>query len=259
MFEISTSPQSIIGVLLNSIKLFKKTWLKLLPISVLMIGVVIFLIMFLPKQQMNLFAFKQQLNLSAVTQQVATKYLVTMLFSEAVMFWLFLVMFYRCYQIMIAANAGYKAAAVRALFKFLPCIIALFLYMIAVGFGTLCFVIPGIFLWILLVYNVLAILIDDKAIFASFAYSAKLVWGNWWRTLIVFLIFSILTMVLMLLIILIASLIFVNLFHMTVHNYTMAMNVVAVVLVVFMWIIFVNVFICQYYDLKLRRQLKTLR
>lgn len=248
MFEISTSPQSIIGVLLNSIKLFKKTWLKLLPIAVLMIGVVIFLSMFLPKQQMNLPAF---------THQITAKYLAVVLLSEVVMFWLLLMMFYRCYQIMIAADIGYTAAAARALFKFLPCIIALFLYMIAVGLGTLCFVIPGLFLQILLLYNILGILIDDKTIFASFAYSAKLVWGNWWRTFIIFLILSIFMMILMLLVTLVASLIFVSLFHMTVHNYTITMNVVAAVLVMFVWIIFVNVFICQYYDLKLRRQLKS--
>ena len=60
--------------------------------------------------------------------------------------------------------------------------------MIAVVVGAIGFLIPGIFLMILFIYNGLGILIDGKSIFASFAYSAKLVWGNWWRTLIVFLI-----------------------------------------------------------------------
>lgn len=259
MFEISTSPQSIGGVLLNSIKLFKKTWLKLLPVSVVLVSVVIFLNMFLPVQQINALALHQQVNLFALSQQIPMKYLVITAFTVVVMFWLFLIMFYRCYQIMIVADNGYFAAAVRAFFRFLSCLIALFFYMIAVGLGAVCFVLPGIFLLILLIYSGLGVLIDDKTIFESFAYSAKLVWGNWWRTLMVFLISFILVIILMLIIMVIASLIFVNLLHMTVHDYTIVMNIVAVVLVLFMWIIFVNVFVCQYYDLKLRRQLKALK
>ena len=256
MFEIATSPQSVGGVLCNSIKLFKKTWLKLLPISILMIGMVFFLIMFLPKQQVNLLALKSQLNLSALTQQVATKYLVAILIAEAIMFWSFLMMFYRCYQIMIAADTGYFTTAVRAIFKFVPCIIVLLFSMIVVGLGTLCFVVPGIFLIILLFYSVLGVLIDGKAVFASFFYSAQLVWKNWWRTFMVFFLCLVLSIILMLLVIAIASLIFVSLFHMTAHNYTVAMNIVSALLVVFMWMILVNVIICQYYDLKIRLKLK---
>lgn len=258
MFEISTSPQPIFGVLRNGIKLFKKTWLKLLPIAVLLIGIEVFLIKFLPMQQMSALMMHNPAGFSAFSQQISPKYLLLMVLAAIVMPWLSLVMLYRCYQIMIVADSGYLGAVIRALFKFFPYFVASFLYMIVVVLGSVVFVIPGVFLLILFMFNGLGILIDGKAIFSSFVYSAKLVWGNWWRTFMVFLLTFVLSIIAILFITIIANIILVSLFHVNMFggSAVMAMNIIVILLVLFMFILFVNIFVCQYYDLKLRLQLK---
>jgi hypothetical protein len=247
MFELSTSPQSIIGVLRNSFKLFKHTWLKLLPMAIMVVGLTVILGMLLPKQ-VNV--------TSAYMHHISNRRLPIILGIEAVIFWLFLVMFYRCYRIMIAVDVGYNEAIKVALRKFLPCLVALFLYAIIVFFGTLCFLIPGIFLVLLLMYSAMSILIDDQGIFASFKYSAKLVWGNWWRTLAIFLIYFIVILIVILVIIFGMDLFIVRLLHVKMLNAIVLMNILGFVLILFFWISWINIFICQYYDLKLRRQLK---
>ena len=49
-------------------------------------------------------------------------------------------------------------------------------------FGTLALVLPGIFMFVLLIMVQPLILFDDKGCFAAIKSSCKLVWGNWWHT-----------------------------------------------------------------------------
>jgi len=61
-------------------------------------------------------------------------------------------------------------------------IVAFVIYMAAFSVGLVAFVIPGIFVAILLVFYAPLIIFDDVGIMDSFKESAGLVWGNWWRT-----------------------------------------------------------------------------
>jgi hypothetical protein len=75
-----------------------------------------------------------------------------------------------------------------ALIKLFFILIASLVCFLCNALASLLFVIPGIFLAILLIFFDCAILLDNKGVFASIGFSAKLVWGNWWRTVAVMLI-----------------------------------------------------------------------
>jgi len=247
MMQISASPQSIIGLLRNSLALYKKSWLKLLPITILIVGVLTILIMLFPKQTNVLLVMKHHMSV---------KSLITIIGFYCVMFWLFLVLFYKCYRILIAADIKYDLVFLIASLKFFPCMAVLFLYAMIVTFGMICFVVPGIFLVFLLSYSFLAVLIDNKNIFSSFKYSAQLVWGNWWRTFTIFLITFLLMMIFIVIIIAGVNFIVMSLLHLKVMMAITVLNIIAMILSLFIWIFLANVFVCQYYDLKLRYQSK---
>lgn len=247
MIQISSSPQSIIGVLRNSLVLYKKAWLKLLPIVILIVGLINVLTMLMPKQK----------DISLLVKQYASAKLLLMMFGlNCVMFWLFLVLFYKCYRILIAADIKYSLVFLVATFRVFPSIITVFLYIVLVLFGTMCLAIPGIFLGILLIYSFLAVLIDHKDIFSSFKYSVQLVWGHWWRTFAIFLIAFVLAIVFVGVVVLVVNFIAINLLHLKVVMAMMVLNIAAMILLLFVWMFLSSVFICQYYDLKLRYQLK---
>ena len=73
----------------------------------------------------------------------------------------------------------------RGFSKIIPLLLATIVYMIAVVLGTIALVIPGIILMLSLYFYGAAIVIDNKGFFESIKFSHGLVWGNWWRTLMV--------------------------------------------------------------------------
>jgi len=248
MMQISASPQPIIGVLRNSLVLFRKSWLKLLPIAVLIVGLSTVLFMLLPRQTATL---------SMTMPRMPIKTLIVIFVLVCVMFWLFLILFYKCYRILIAADVKYSLVFIVAIFRLFPSIITLFLCMLLVLLGVICFVIPGVFLFLLLIYSFLAVLIDHKNIFSSLKYSIQLGWGNWWRTLAVFLIAFVSMIIIALIVIVGVNFVVMSLLHLKIAVATTVMNITSMVLPLFIWIFFANVFICQYYDLKVRRHIKT--
>jgi hypothetical protein len=247
MMQISASPQPIIGVFRNSLILFKKSWLKLLPISILIVGLLTVLIILLPKQAVAL---------STITQHMAFISLAMIVGFECIIFWLFLILFYKCYRILIAADIKYSLVLLVATLRFFPSILVMFLYVMLVMLGIICFVIPGVFLALLLIYSFLAVLIDNKNIFSSFKYSVQLVWGNWWRTFVVFLIAFVLLIIIILVVIVGINFVVMGLLHLKIAVATTVMNITGMILSLFIWIFLANVFICQYYDLKVRRHIK---
>lgn len=52
--------------------------------------------------------------------------------------------------------------------------------------GLLALILPGVFLFILLIMVQPLIMFDDKGCFTALKDSCKLVWGNWWRSFVVF-------------------------------------------------------------------------
>lgn len=70
--------------------------------------------------------------------------------------------------------------------KFLPMLVAVILYSLAVVIGFALLVIPGLILSLSLAFYLYFIVIDNLGGYASLRASHDLVWGNWWRTVAVF-------------------------------------------------------------------------
>lgn len=77
-----------------------------------------------------------------------------------------------------------------AVLKYPALLISTTIYFIIVGFGALAFIIPGIFLFIKLLYYQYAILLDDEGIINSLKRSWKITKENWWNNFIIGVFFS---------------------------------------------------------------------
>ncbi|MCL5261273.1 MAG: hypothetical protein M1561_06360 [Gammaproteobacteria bacterium] len=73
------------------------------------------------------------------------------------------------------------------LHKYPKILLAMLLVSCFMVMGLIAFVVPGVFAGILLLFVQPMILFENKGILDSISGSAKLVWKDWWRTLIVFL------------------------------------------------------------------------
>ena len=97
------------------------------------------------------------------------------------------------------------------------------------------------------------VLLDGDGVFASIKRSAKLVWGNWWRTFIVLLIPGIVNTAIILLFRLLIQ------FGFQLDIYHFWFYVLSAIPVIFLAPWGMAVGLEQYYDLKLRYQRKTER
>jgi len=70
--------------------------------------------------------------------------------------------------------------------KFLPMLVAVIVYSLAVTVGLALFVIPGLILSLSLAFYLYFIVIENRGGYASLRASHDLVWGYWWRTMSVF-------------------------------------------------------------------------
>lgn len=62
------------------------------------------------------------------------------------------------------------------------------IYYLLIVMGTILFLFPAVFLWILLVMFIPLILFERLGLIDSYVTSAKMVWGSWWQTFIALLI-----------------------------------------------------------------------
>jgi hypothetical protein len=69
--------------------------------------------------------------------------------------------------------------------KFLPALLALILYVLAMFVGLILLVVPGLILMVSLMLAIYSVIIEDMGGYAAIKRSHQLVWGNWWKTAIV--------------------------------------------------------------------------
>jgi hypothetical protein len=95
-------------------------------------------------------------------------------------------MIYRIDNVVNQRDDDFVGVLMLALKKFPAIIVAGILYTIAITIGTLLLVVPGIILMISLAFFGYFILLEDVGGYESLIASHRLVWGDWWRTNIVF-------------------------------------------------------------------------
>lgn len=95
-------------------------------------------------------------------------------------------MIYRIDNVVNQRDDDFVGVLMLAVKKFPAIIVAGILYTIAITIGSLLLVIPAIILMISLAFCGYFILLEDLGGYESLMASHRLVWGDWWRTNIVF-------------------------------------------------------------------------
>lgn len=93
---------------------------------------------------------------------------------------------YRLGAVAAGHDISMKDAIDRGLRRFLLVFAASILYGVAVMLGMVLLIVPGMILMITLSLYTVAIVLDDEGVVESLKLSHKLVWGNWWRTVIIY-------------------------------------------------------------------------
>ena len=110
-------------------------------------------------------------------------------------FWLYAAMIHRIDNVARQHDDTFTESLGVGLKKFPAMLLAVFLYSIAVGFGMVLLIIPGIILALSLFFYAYYIVLEDNSAYQSLKASHKLVWKDWWRTMGVFTVPGILMMV----------------------------------------------------------------
>jgi hypothetical protein len=99
--------------------------------------------------------------------------------------WFYLAALCRIGAIAYGQSLTLGACMATGLRKILPVIAATFLYTLAMMGGFVLLIIPGMILWLSLLFYALCIVLEDDGILESLRHSHRLVWGNWWRTAVI--------------------------------------------------------------------------
>jgi len=177
MSALSTQPQTIGKVLDSGIRLYVRGLGKVFPISLVMalIGMVPNFLRFNPEYIRE--TDPARLGITAAVYVVVIVLLGIIIYSAMI----------KVYGDLGAGHSPTVGASLkRGTAKLFPVLFAGILYFLAVVLGTVALVIPGIILMLSMYLFSTAIVLDDKGIVESLKYSHRLVWGNWWRTAIIF-------------------------------------------------------------------------
>jgi hypothetical protein len=258
MPTLASQPQSIGKILDDGFKFYLRNLLKILPLSFLaVVTPVVVLIVFLGLDTYLSLGGGQldpaTTDFGALFASLGIGMVIAMLL--AVVF--YTAMFYKLageakdHAIGIGASLGLGAKAA------IPLLITGILYSIAVTLGFILLVIPGIIVMVSLVLYMPAFTMDNAGIIGSLKKSHNLVWGNWWRTLV---ILSVPTIILLVILggigILSAALIgfSVSQSEGDFLQYQLMLEVAQYIINVFLAPLFPALMIILYHDLKLRKE-----
>ncbi|HHJ15691.1 MAG TPA: hypothetical protein ENJ80_03240 [Gammaproteobacteria bacterium] len=185
MFQYANQPQSISRVLDNGIRLCLSSFKSVVGIAFVSAVISNLPNLFTPTPQAG------QAFAPGELQPFLGVMLVTMLMSFV---------FYNAIILRIDASASDRdislgTSLLTGLKKLLPVLAGVILYMLAVMLGSILLLIPGIILMISLFFYSMLIVVDNRGIIDSLKTSHHLVWGNWWRTMTVFMVPAALMMV----------------------------------------------------------------
>jgi hypothetical protein len=167
---------SIFEVLARAISFYPKVWRRVLPFTILMVGVNV----------VAYFLFNQHFISSRLSA------------SSFIVVQILLLVIISCATIILANGIiaekpiTYAAATKQALSKFIPFLIVVLLSALISAFGAILLIIPGIYLSVRLLFARYVILIEDESILSSLKNGFKLVKGSWWQTFLIFLVYIIL-------------------------------------------------------------------
>jgi hypothetical protein len=245
MFEFSKNKLSITDIWAAGFDLYKQTVLKVWYLAFIMMAVL--LIVFNYAVQITK-VDTDQAKASLTTINWSTPTIIAYIIGLLVTIFIISVILHRIYN--LAFNPNYRLVdSLRfVLSKFLIIFSCMVLVYIIVAAGLMLFIVPGIFVGILLIFSLLFILFENAGWLSAIKQSVLLVWGNWWRTFAVILMPALLLLIIQ------------NIVSVIIGMRLLWLNVLITSLVVsFVKPFFDAVVLVQFNDLKARTRIKGLK
>lgn len=181
MFSLPTEPGSIGHTLDAGFKLYFVVFKQVLVLSILA-AVSISVPMHAMILAMPMFAAEGAVPGNAFIATLVVGFLACMILYM----WFYLAALCRIGGIAYGQSLTLGACMAAGLRKILPVIAAALLYSLAMMGGFILLIIPGMILWISLAFFAMCIVLEGDGILESLRHSHRLVWGNWWRTFVIF-------------------------------------------------------------------------
>lgn len=112
-------------------------------------------------------------------------FILGLLVCMALYLWFYLATLCRIGAIAYGETLTLGACMATGIRKLFPVVLATILYSLAMMGGLLLLIIPGMILWLSLLFYALCIVLEGDGILESLRHSHRLVWGNWWRTAVI--------------------------------------------------------------------------
>lgn len=240
MYQPATSPQSIGGVLDDGFRLFRASLPQVVVLA--FVGT-------LAGQLPNMLGADPQ-SLSGIGAALLVAFVVSLLLSLG---------FYgavvgRMNGVARQQELSVGDALSLGLRRLLPLVAVTVLYIIVLMLGFLLLLVPGIIFGLSLMFSFYVVLLEGKGPLAGLAESHRLVWGNWWRTLVIVSVATVIVMAAYLLVLFAVGLVFaVGDSVDFVGRLRMVEIIVTPLLGAVAGPLFYALSLAAYYDLKLRR------
>ncbi len=177
MYSLPTEPGSIGHTLDAGFKLYFVSFKRVLPLTILAalsVSVpVVVLVIALP-----IFIVEGEISGGGTIAAFIVGFLSVMILY----IWFYLALLCRIGGVAYAQNLSIGVCMSTALRRVVPVLLATILFSLAVIGGFIAFMIPGLILWVSMIFYSLCIVLEGDGIFESLRHSHRLVWGNWWRT-----------------------------------------------------------------------------
>ena len=248
MFQLAAHPQSIGKVLDGTFKLFAAS-IK----SSFILALLAALAALLPAMIMQ---HRMGGDPTAFVQGGMGIFMLFYLIGVLISLVLYSALIYKVNSIALNQQVGYGQAVSVGLRKLLPLILAGILYILAVMVGSILLLVPGIILSVSLIFYVFLIVCDNQGPISALTASHKLVWGNWWRTITVFLAPFFVYLVIYIaagMVIGVAAGIQASSGEMALSSINLYMNLLTLVISVVAYPFFASLMIVQVNDLKIRK------
>ncbi|MCK4608344.1 MAG: hypothetical protein KAT71_02590 [Gammaproteobacteria bacterium] len=190
MFEFSTKKLSISEVWLASFALYKQVFRKIWYLVLLMVAIIL---------GSHIIGNLMHVTTTAAAKQLSHISMIGVLIEALgaiIGLFIMAIIVHRIYNLVTDSAFHLKTSVRYIASKFLIIFSCLVVVYIAVVAGIVLFVIPGLFLGILFMFSLLCIIFDNAGWLGAIKMSSKLVWGDWWRAFLIFIVPStVITMV----------------------------------------------------------------
>jgi hypothetical protein len=183
MSLLPQQPRGVFELLSASFELYTEVFAKLIVYS-LILFVVNQLLTHVIMGMMPDATMDQDAQLAAMTQALP-QFLILMLVDVIIMWMMYGAMIYRVDNAVHGRADDFVSPLLAAVKKMPTLLLASILYFIAVMLGSI-LIIPGIILMISLMFCWVLVIVEDLGSVDALKTSHRLVWGDWWRTNLVF-------------------------------------------------------------------------